>query len=67
MGAMSMGHWLIVALVVLLVFGPKRLGQVGSGLGEGIRNFKRGLSEPEARSDASEPSEEPKKLPKRDA
>lgn len=44
MGAMSLTHWLIVGVVLLLVFGPKRLGDVGSGLGEGIRNFKKGLS-----------------------
>ena len=44
MGAMSLGHWLIVGVVVLLVFGPKRLSEVGSGLGEGICNFKKGLS-----------------------
>jgi len=44
MGAMSLSHWLIVGVVVLLVFGPKRLSEVGSGLGEGIRNFKKGLS-----------------------
>ena len=31
MGAMSIGHWLIVLVVVLLVFGPKRLGDVGKG------------------------------------
>lgn len=44
MGAMSLSHWLIVGVVVLLVFGPKRLSEVGSGLGEGIRNFKKGLN-----------------------
>lgn len=45
MGSMSVGHWLIVALVALLVFGPKRLGDVGKGLGEGLKNFKKGLSD----------------------
>lgn len=44
MGATSLTHWLIVGLVLLLVFGPSRLGQVGAGLGEGIRNFKKGLN-----------------------
>jgi sec-independent protein translocase protein TatA len=45
MGSMSAGHWLIVMLIALLVFGPKRLADVGKGLGEGLKNFKKGLSE----------------------
>jgi sec-independent protein translocase protein TatA len=44
MGAMSIGHWLIVMIVVAMVFGPKRLAGVGQGLGEGIRGLKDGLA-----------------------
>jgi sec-independent protein translocase protein TatA len=44
MGSMSIGHWLIVLVVVLLVFGPKRLGDVGKGLGQGLRGLREGLS-----------------------
>ena len=44
MGAMSIGHWLIVLVVVLLVFGPKRLGDVGKGLGQGLKGLRDGLS-----------------------
>lgn len=44
MGTMSIGHWLIVLLVVLLVFGPKRLGNIGKGLGEGMRGLREGLA-----------------------
>jgi sec-independent protein translocase protein TatA len=43
MGAFSIQHWVMVILVVLLLFGASRLGDVGKGLGEGIRNFKKGL------------------------
>lgn len=43
---MSIGHWLIVLFVVVLLFGVKRLPELGQSLGEGIRNFKKGLSEP---------------------
>jgi TatA/E family protein of Tat protein translocase len=32
---MSISHWLLVALVVLLLFGGSRLGDIGKGLGEG--------------------------------
>jgi sec-independent protein translocase protein TatA len=55
MGAMSLTHWLIVGVVLLMVFGPKRLGDVGAGLGEGIRNFKKGLN-------GTHEDEEPKQL-----
>jgi len=54
MGSFSLVHWLIVLVVVLLIFGPKKLSEVGKGLGEGMRNFKRGIreddDEPPARS-----------------
>ncbi len=42
---MSVGPWqiAIIALVILLLFGGKRLGSLGKGIGEGIRNFKRGI------------------------
>ena len=33
MGSMSMAHWLIVLVIVLLVFGPTRLASLGKGLG----------------------------------
>lgn len=48
MGAMSIGHWLIVLVVVLLVFGPKRLGDVGKGLGQGLKGLREGLSNKDA-------------------
>lgn len=52
---------LMIALVVLVLFGGARLGAIGKGLGEGIRNFKKGLAgEPEA---SAEPPKEPPQLP----
>jgi sec-independent protein translocase protein TatA len=41
---MSPLHWLVVLVVVLLVFGPKRLGDVGKGLGQGLRGLREGLA-----------------------
>jgi sec-independent protein translocase protein TatA len=35
---------LVIALIILLLFGASRLGEVGKGLGEGIRNFKKGVA-----------------------
>jgi sec-independent protein translocase protein TatA len=45
MGALSPIHWLIVLAVIVLLFGASRLANVGKGLGEGIRSFKKGISE----------------------
>jgi len=42
---MSVSHWLLVALVVLVLFGGSKLGDIGKGLGEGIKNFKKGLAD----------------------
>ncbi len=36
---------LIIAIVILLLFGGSRLADIGKGLGEGIKNFKKGLSD----------------------
>lgn len=50
MGAMSLSHWLIVLVVVLLIFGPKKLGTLGKSLGEGVRGLREGLeTKPEAK------------------
>jgi sec-independent protein translocase protein TatA len=55
---MSIGPWqvAIIALVILLLFGGKRLGSLGKGLGEGIRNFRRGVQgdDDEAKGDGGE-------------
>jgi sec-independent protein translocase protein TatA len=56
MGSFSIWHWLIVLLVVLLIFGPKKLSEVGKGLGEGMKNFKKGLNDDD---DAAARSKEP--------
>ena len=44
-------HLLVILGIALLVFGPKKLPELGKGLGEGIRGFKRAISErrPEAK------------------
>lgn len=40
MGSLSVGHWLIVLVIVLLVFGTKRLRNAGTDLGSGIKSFR---------------------------
>jgi len=36
-------HWLVVAAIALIFFGPKRLPELGKSLGEAIRGFKSGM------------------------
>lgn len=43
MGSFSIWHWLIVLVVVVLVFGTKKLGNVGSDLGKAVKGFKDGM------------------------
>jgi sec-independent protein translocase protein TatA len=44
-------HLLIIAGIVLLIFGPKKLPELGKGLGDGIRGFKAAMSGEEKPSD----------------
>jgi sec-independent protein translocase protein TatA len=43
MGSFSIWHWLIVLVVVMLVFGTKKLRNIGSDLGGAVRGFKEGV------------------------
>ena len=43
MGSMSVWHWLIVLVVILLVFGTKKLGNMGGDIGKAVRGFKEGI------------------------
>ncbi len=45
-GELSIWHWLFVIAIALLLFGPKKLPELGKGLAEGIRGFKEGLKDP---------------------
>lgn len=44
MGTFSIWHWLVVLVIVVLVFGTKRLKNVGRDVGEAVKGFKQGLS-----------------------
>jgi len=43
MGSLSIWHWLIVLLVIVLIFGTKKLRNIGSDLGGAVRSFKEGM------------------------
>ena len=56
-GMPGMWEWILIALVIMLFFGAAKLPKLGKGLGEGIRNFKKGL-----KSDNKADDQEDKKL-----
>jgi sec-independent protein translocase protein TatA len=43
MGSLSIWHWLIVLLVVVMIFGTKKLRNMGSDLGGAVKGFKDGM------------------------
>jgi sec-independent protein translocase protein TatA len=45
MGAFSIWHWLIVLIIVMLVFGTKKLRNIGADLGGAVRGFKDGMKD----------------------
>jgi len=60
MGSMSWIHWVVVLLIVVLVFGTKRLGNIGKDVGEAVKGFKKGMADedkPEQLNDQSRNSD----------
>lgn len=45
MGSLSIWHWLIVLVVVMMVFGTKKLRNIGADLGGAVKGFKDGMRE----------------------
>ena len=50
MGSFSIWHWVIVLIIVLLVFGTKKLRNMGSDLGGAVKGFKEGMKGDEDKS-----------------
>jgi len=48
MGSFSIWHWLIVLVIVLLIFGTKKLRNMGSDLGGAVKGFKDGMKSDDA-------------------
>ncbi len=44
MGEIGLPELLVIFVIALLIFGPRKIGELGKGLGEGIRGFKSALS-----------------------
>ena len=52
MGSFSIWHWLIVLVVVVLIFGTKKLRNLGSDLGNAVRGFKDGMKSEDEKATA---------------
>ena len=59
MGGLSIWHWLIVLLVVVMIFGTKKLRNIGQDLGGAVKGFKEGMKD----SETTPPSETPPEVP----
>ena len=56
MGSFSIWHWLIVLVIVLLIFGTKKLRNIGGDLGGAVKNFKQSMKDG---AESTEPESEP--------
>lgn len=56
MGSLSIWHWLIVLVIVMLVFGTKKLRNIGTDLGGAVKGFKEGMKEGAAKDGAASSS-----------
>ena len=54
MGSFSIWHWLIVLVIVMLIFGTKKLRNMGADLGGAVRGFKDGMREGGAEKSSTE-------------
>jgi sec-independent protein translocase protein TatA len=57
MGSFSIWHWLIVLLIVVLVFGTKKLTNIGKDLGGAVKGFKDGMKDGNAEAAGTPPQQ----------
>lgn len=58
MGGLSIWHWIIIVVVVVLIFGTKKLPNIGGDLAAAIKNFKKGMQDGD-KSDAAQLKADP--------
>ncbi|MEI7614526.1 MAG: Sec-independent protein translocase subunit TatA [Betaproteobacteria bacterium] len=58
MGGLSIWHWLIVLVVVLLIFGTKKLRNIGEDLGGAVKGFKEGIKTAEDKAPETTPAQQ---------
>ena len=59
MGSFSIWHWLIVLVIVMMIFGTKKLRNMGTDLGGAVRGFKEGMREGSAEGKSGEAGSAP--------
>ena len=59
MGTLSIWHWLIVLLIVVLIFGTKKLKNIGQDLGGAVRGFKEGMKSADETTGATKDGDAP--------
>ena len=59
MGAWGIGHWLVVLLVVVLLFGTMKLGNIGGDVASAIKNFRKGLQDDDQKNPPSQLKADP--------
>jgi TatA/E family protein of Tat protein translocase len=66
MFGLGLQELLVILVIALVIFGPSKLPQIGSGLGKAIRDFKKGVSGDESEDSGKEAKKEeaPKDLPR---
>jgi sec-independent protein translocase protein TatA len=62
MGGLSIWHWLIVLLVVVLIFGTKKLRNIGQDLGGAVKGFKEGMKTADGEAPGTPPAEPPSQV-----
>ncbi|MFZ6692340.1 Sec-independent protein translocase subunit TatA [Undibacterium sp. SXout20W] len=58
MGSFSGLHWIVVLVVVILIFGTKKLGNIGSDLGKAVKGFKDGIKGEEEKAPVAQANAE---------
>lgn len=56
MGSFSIWHWLIVLVIVVLIFGTKKLRNIGSDVGGAVKSFKDAMKDEQTKPKLEEPS-----------
>jgi sec-independent protein translocase protein TatA len=59
MGSFSIWHWLVVLLIVVMIFGTKKLKNMGTDLGQAVKGFKDGMHDGSAENGEASPAQPP--------
>ena len=55
MGSLSIWHWIVVVVVVLLLFGRSKISELMGDVAQGIKSFKKGMADDEKTADTTKP------------